>query len=321
MNNILVLSAGRRVELIKSFQVAAKRIGIEAKVIAADYKPFYSSACYVADFHISTPHVASDGYIDSLLQVCKENEVGLVVPTIDTELLILAKHREKFERQEINIIISDDSLIDYCRDKRKSAELFKDIKIDSPEIYPRSAIKFPCFSKPYDGSCSIGAAALFDASMLTGAILENDKMMFMELIDGNCYTEFTVDIYYDRFGALKCLVPRQRIEVRGGEVSKGVTRKGPIYDYLLNRMHSLQGARGCITFQVFVDISTNKFYALEINPRFGGGFPLTDCAGAKYPEWLIREYLLCEKIAFFDDWEENLMMLRYDAHVLVKNAS
>lgn len=211
-------------------------------------------------------------------------------------------------------------MVDYCRDKRKSAELFKDLGLKSPEIYPVSDIKFPCFSKPYDGSCSVGAATLLDASMLTDVLLKNDKMMFMELIDIDRYTEFTVDIYYDRNGLLKCLVPRQRIEVRGGEVSKGVTRKGVVYDYLLERMKSLQGARGCITFQVFVDIDSQEFYALEINPRFGGGFPLTNESGAKYPEWLIREYLIGEEVTFHDGWKENLMMLRYDAQVLVENA-
>jgi carbamoyl-phosphate synthase large subunit len=59
---------------------------------------------------------------------------------------------------------------------------------------------------------------------------------------------------------------------------------------------------------------------LEINPRFGGGYPLTGAAGADYCAWLIAEYLLNKEIGFFDDWEADLLMLRYDAKVILHDA-
>ena len=137
----------------------------------------------------------------------------------------------------------------------------------------------------------------------------------MELIPEN-YDEYTVDIYYDKFGELKSLVPRLRIETRAGEISKGLTSKGLVYVYLKDKLQSLKGARGCITLQIFFEPTKKLFKAIEINPRFGGGFPLSYSAGANFPKMLIKEYILDEKINFLEDWEDNLLMLRYDSKIL-----
>ncbi|HZW12872.1 MAG TPA: ATP-grasp domain-containing protein [Noviherbaspirillum sp.] len=318
--NVLLLSAGRRVELAQAFKAELSARNLSSLLLATDLKPDLSAACQVVDLPIKAPRVTDPEYIGFLLDTCKIHDVGLVVPTIDTELLLLAQHREVFAAQGMHLIISDESLISVCRDKRLTAGLFKDLGIHTPEIYDRQAIQFPCFAKPYDGSCSIGAAVVQEPAMLSEAMLADEKLIFMELIDKS-HTEFTVDAYYDRHGRLISLVPRERIEVRGGEISKGVTRRHYVYEYLLPAMRELKGARGCITLQLFANKQTGRFAALEINPRFGGGYPLSYSAGANYPGWLIDEYLLRKELQFFDRWEADLMMLRYDAKVLVHGAA
>jgi carbamoyl-phosphate synthase large subunit len=154
--------------------------------------------------------------------------------------------------------------------------------------------------------------------MLTDDIRNDEKNMFMELI-GADHTEYTIDAYYNAAGALRCLVPRERIEVRDGEISKGATRKHAVYDYFVEKLGALKGAMGCITIQAFVNVDQASFKALEINPRFGGGYPLSHAAGADYPDWLIREYLLSQEVDFFDRWEADLLMLRYDAKVIARD--
>lgn len=316
-NNVLVLSAGRRVELVQAFQQALQRYFPDAKVFTTDLRPELSAACQTADQAFKAPRVTAPDYIDFLFELCTKKNIGLVVPTIDTELQVLADNRERFESSGVNLIISSPELIAVCRDKRKTAETYASLNITQPEIYAKNNIVFPCFCKPYDGSCSIGALPLHTPDMLTQELLDDEKNMFMELI-GKEYSEYTIDIYYDHNGQLRCLVPRERLEVRGGEVSKGATRKNYVYDYLRARFEGLKGARGCITAQVFANPDNKTIKALEINPRFGGGFPLSHAAGADYADWLIREYLLNEAIGFFDAWENNLVMLRYDAKVLVR---
>ncbi|MHB8949248.1 MAG: ATP-grasp domain-containing protein [Rhodoferax sp.] len=320
MTNVLLLSAGRRVELAQAFASEIKARGLHAKMLATDMKPELSAVCQMVDVAVKAPRVNDPSYIDFLLSTCKAHQVGMVIPTIDTELLLLAQYRDVFAEEGVHLIISDEALVRDCRDKRLTASLFCNLGIDTPRIFERSALQFPCFAKPYDGSCSVGASVVHDVNMLSDAMLADEKMMFMELIDGS-HTEFTVDAYYDQTGQLVCFVPRQRIEVRGGEISKGVTRRNQVYDYLLPKLTRLEGAKGCITLQLFSNFQTGRFAALEINPRFGGGYPLSYSAGANYPGWLIDEYLLNRKIPFFDGWEADLLMLRYDAKVLVHGAA
>jgi carbamoyl-phosphate synthase large subunit len=256
--------------------------------------------------------------MDELLALCLLHKVGLVVPTIDTELLSLAEQRYRFAVEGIDLVISDESLVRVCRDKRLTAQLFNSVGIDVPKILDRQLLTFPCFAKPYDSSRSVGAAKLSQATDLSDGMRDDPKLMFMEFID-QTFEEYTVDAYYDRMGVLKCLVPRHRLEVRDGEINKGVTRKHHVYDYLVDKLVKVDGARGCLTVQLFAHPHEKRYAALEINPRFGGGFPLSFAAGANYPGWLIDEYLLQKEIAYFDGWTSDLMMLRYDAHVLVRD--
>jgi carbamoyl-phosphate synthase large subunit len=314
--NILITSAGRRVELVQAFQRALNKNFPEAKVFTTDLYPELSAACQISSQSFQAPKVSSPEYVDFLLKLCTLNNVGLIIPTIDTELQILADNRLRFEERGVYIIVSDADLIEVCRDKRKTAETYASLKISQPAIFDKSNVTFPCFCKPYDGSCSVGAFPLLTQEMLTDELLMDEKNMFMELV-GKEYSEYTIDVYYDRNGKLCCLLPRERIEVRGGEVSKGATRKNYVYEYLRFRLEGLKGARGCITAQVFANPDNESIKALEINPRFGGGFPLSYAAGADYADWLIREYFCDEEISFFDEWEDNLIMLRYDAKVLV----
>lgn len=314
--NILILSAGRRVELVQDFKTEAARFSDDIQVFTTDLNPVMSAACQVSDGAFSVPPIAADEYIDAVFAIAEKNSVGLIIPTIDTELQKLADARDRFEQAGIHIIISDPELITICRDKRFTAGLFNRHGIDSPEIYEREDLTFPCFAKPYDGSRSIGAKYIHSAEDLSYDLLSDPKIIFCRYIDiTNEFTEFTVDLYYDRAGRLKCAVPRERLEVRSGEVSKGATRKNNLYSLMLEKMPVLEGARGCITAQFFCKDDT--VYGIEINPRFGGGFPLTYAAGGHYPGWLISEYLYGKDIPFFDQWENNLIMLRYDAKVLV----
>lgn len=315
--NVLILSAGRRVELIQAFQAELRVRLPGAQVFATDLDPGMSAACQVADRAFKAPRVTTSGYHDFLLDLCLREGVGLVAPTIDTELLGLAQQRERFAAHGVALAISDEDLVSACRDKRVSSALFEKVGVDVPHIFDRDALEFPCFAKPYDGSRSVGAVLLPTPESLTAAMLDDPKMMFLEYIDGT-HKEYTVDAYYDRHGAMRCMVPRERLEVRDGEVNKGATRKHHLYAYLKDRLSNVKGARGCLTVQLFTKDDGSRYAALEINPRFGGGFPLTYAAGANYPGWLIDEYLLGKEVENFDDWEADLLMLRYDAKVMVR---
>jgi carbamoyl-phosphate synthase large subunit len=316
-NNILITSAGRRVGLVKAFQFDLKKFFPNSKVYTAESNPLWSSACRISDGFFTIPRIESKDYVNAILDICLENNIKIIIPTLDTELLIFSLAKEIFKFNCIEIIVSDYKLISFCRDKRKTADLFNEIGIRVPSLIDKYNPTFPLFIKPYDGSLSKDIYYIENKEELNSKLLNDSKLMFMEYISSDIFQEYTIDAYYDKNNYLKCLVPRYRVEVRGGEISKGRTERKWFYEILKKKLNHLSGAIGCLTFQFFIGKYNNEIVGIEINPRFGGGFPLSYSAGANYPKYIIQEYLLNDTIPFFENWIENRVMLRYDSEIIL----
>ncbi len=317
--NILVTSAGKRVELVKAIKnTACVLLGSDVKVYTTDMNPVMAPAGYVSDECIKVPRVTDKSYPQILREICDKYSVGLLIPTIDTELILLSDLYDEFKAQGTHIAISSSTFIHQCRDKRLINKFFEQHGISIPTPVDKYNPTFPCFAKPYDGSLSTNIHLLRGPEDLTKEILEDPKLMFMEYVDKNIYKEFTVDMYYGIDGKVRSIVPRQRIEIRAGEINKGVTRKNSIIAYLRSRLGHLDGVRGVICMQLFYDDISGDIKAIEINPRFGGGYPLSYEAGANFIEYLIREYLLGRELEYDESWKSNFLMLRYDAAVFAQ---
>ena len=318
MMNIIITSAGRRVSLLRAFQKELKLLVPHGKVFAADADPEASGACHVADGYVKVPLLDQPDYIEKLLGFCKENDIKLIIPTIDTELMLLSIHKDLFEKNSIQVVISSESFIHKCRDKRIIHDFFESKGVARAKEYTKDNYSLPLYIKPLDGSRSVDNYIIKSKSELRDYHFENEKLMFLEYLDHNEYEEFTCDLYYDKKQMLKCVVPRKRIEVRDGEVNKGVTMNNELVPYIKEHLYTVEGARGCLTAQFFKHKTNNKIYGIEINPRFGGGFPLSYLAGANFPKWLIQEYLFDKEIEEnFNSWESDLLMIRYDDEILV----
>ncbi len=317
--NILITSAGQRVSLVRAFQIEVKREFPQSKVYTVDMNPKLAPACIISDGYRKVNRINDINYIEDLIEICNNWQIKIIIPTIDTELLILSQNKERFKKLGIKLVVSDEKFVSICRDKRLTNHFFIDKKIDIPIQYDKSNFQFPLFIKPYDGSLSKDIYLINKEEELTEFHLQNSKLMFMEYIDNSLYDEFTIDAYYDRNSELKCVVPRKRISVRSGEISKGLTCNNFLVDYVIKKLNLIEGAIGCLTIQVFFNEKTQRVVGIEINPRFGGGYPLSYLAGANFPKWIIVEYLLERSVSFYDKWESNLLMLRYDDEVLVHN--
>lgn len=317
MPNLLITSAGRRVSLTRSFMKELKHFYPESKVIAADQYPEFSAAAQIADKYVKLPSVQSPDYLKALTAICTENDVKLIIPTIDPELIILSEHKKNFDLIGITALVSSPDFIQLCSDKRKTHIFFKECNIDVAKEYSKKNFALPLFIKPINGSASMNTQIVTDKDEISKSQINNDTLMFLEYLDKNTHTEFTCDLYYNKNHELKCTVPRRRIETRGGEVSKGMTEKHFLINYIEKNLSYISGAVGCITTQFFVNITDNTIYGIEINPRFGGGYPLSYLADANYPKWIIEEYFLDKEIKPFKDWKENILMLRYDDEIIV----
>jgi len=313
--NILISSAGRRVSLVKLFEKALAQLIPDASVFTADLKPEFSSACQISKKSFAVPRISDENFIPALTDICNHNSIGIVIPTIDTELAKLSAAKNLFDANGICSIVSDLDFIQICRDKYKTAEFFAELDIQTPKILDKNKPTFPLFIKPLNGSSSNDTFCVRDRSMLSDYHSKREDLMFMEYLDPKDFDEYTVDMYFDRQSQLKCAVPRKRLEVRGGEVSKGVTVKNEVLDFVKNHFSHIQGVRGCITLQIFKHKQQPTIYGSEINARFGGGYPLSHQAGADYPSWIIQEYLLNQQIPQFDNWKADLLMMRHDTEV------
>lgn len=316
-HNILITSAGKRVALTRYFKETLNKFYPDAKVFTTDMNPEMAPAGYVSDGCFKVTRVTSPDYPEILLKICKENEVGMVIATIDTELLLLADLKESFHEHGIYIMVSDGGFIEMCRDKRNTGAFFENHGIRVPREVDKYHPTFPLFAKPYDGSLSTNLHYIKTADELTQEILNDPKLLFMEYIDKQVYKEYTVDMYYGKDNRVKCIVPRERIEIRAGEINKGRTAKNEILPFLREKLGYIEGCVGCICVQLFYSPDTKDIVGIEINPRFGGGYPLSYMAGGNYPELLIREYFRGEEINYSDNWKDGLLMLRYDDAIYV----
>ena len=295
MNNILITSAGTRVSLVKIFKKELNKKFSNGRVFTCDMNPENSPACLLSDGYFKVSHAENKDYAGQLLKLCKKNKVKIIIPTIDTELIALAKRKEVFFQSGIEIIISDLSFIMQCRDKRKIHEFFNYKKIKVAREYGKNNYKIPFFIKPIDGSRSKNNFVIDSKEKLSNYHIKDNKFLFLQYFDLADYNEYTCDLYYGKDSVIKCIVPRKRIEVRDGEVSKGITEKNQIVEYIYKKLNKINGARGCLTAQFFMHKLSNNIIGIEINPRFGGGYPLSYKAGANFPEWIIYEYMQNKK--------------------------
>ena len=305
--------------LVRSFQSAVEELGIRARVLAGDASEL-SAARRVADGDLTLPKCTDSDFIAELLRVCADANVGLVVPTIDTELPFLAAAREQFAEQGIYILVPSTEVVRVSSDKRATNQFLRDAGLPAPHQWAPPATfepgeaAFPFIAKPAAGSASLGVRLVHSADEV--AALPEDYVV-ETLAPG---TEFTSDVYVDRTGHCVAVVARERLETRAGEVSKGATRRIPVLDSLAHRTVAALGVCGCVlTLQAFVTTDLQRASLIEINARFGGGYPLSHRAGANFPLWLIREHILGLPHQGSNKWTDNLLMLRYDDAVYVED--
>jgi carbamoyl-phosphate synthase large subunit len=242
----------------------------------------------------------------------------MLVPTIDTELEILSLHASDFCDIGTRVIISDPDVVAVARDKILTAERLQTAGVATPRTsslveYRLGSEKWlgPLIAKPVGGSSSVGIVR--GEQLQDFSTLPSDGYLVQELWEG---TEYTVNMFIDQHGGLRYVVPHRRIETRAGEVSKGRTERVPqLIEAARKIAAAFPGVRGPICFQAIVKES-GAYAVFEINARFGGGYPLTHAAGAKFAKCLLEEVsgLPCTAN---DEWKEGVAMLRYDAAVFL----
>lgn len=317
--NVLVSSAGRRVALLNCVREALLDLGLPGRVIAADASP-YSSAGHVADAFLRVPPCTHEEFVPAMLDLCNRHKVSLIVPTIDTELPVFAERRGDFEAAGVAVAISSPAVVAVACDKRCTHQWltshgFPTVRQTTPEAVLAAPDEwhFPLIVKPAIGSSAKGICIARDVRDISRH--GSGAHVVQTIAAGR---EYTVDVLMNRRGVCLCAVPRWRLEVRSGEVSKAVTVREQGLERLAQRIaEELPGAYGALNIQIMLDPATGSMQVIELNARFGGGFPLTSRAGGKYTRWMIEEILGLPSTADATTWKAGLLMLRYDEGVFV----
>ncbi len=305
--NILFTCAGRRHYLLQFFKEV---LGDNGRIIGADMQ-LSAPALVLADKAIAVPGVYAENYIDALIQICKDEHVDAIISLNDLELPILASARERFEACGAKLIVSSDEVIDICFDKWKTFDFAKAHGFDTPKTYlsveaVKEAIKagevnYPLVVKPRWGSASVGIDFPDNEEELelsyrlqrlklkntilgevSGQDIEN-AIIIQEKIKGK---EFGVDILNDLNGKPRVVYVKEKLAMRAGETDKAVLRDIPGLEAAGFRLGEALGHIGNLDCDFFV--KDDKFYLLELNPRFGGGYPFSQMAGANFPAAIIK---------------------------------
>jgi len=318
---ILFANVGRRVSLIRAFAEAVRRLGLPARILGVDANPL-SPAYYVTDESFPICRIQEEAYIPALLEICRRQKIKLLISLLDTDLLKLAENREMFRQQGVFVLISSPEVVRLSRDKELTHIFFTENHIPTPRIVSYDVAleenSFPLFMKPLDGS----------ASQMTFRIANRESLIFFHsyvpnpiIMEYAAGEEYTLDVFINSEQVVKAIVPRKRLEVRAGEVSKSrielnpeiIAAGGKVAQALAQR-----GALGMINLQC-IQAAEGGIKFIEINPRFGGGCPLSIQAGYPFPQWTVEMALGRALSPLPAGLEDGLTMLRYDEAVFVRS--
>lgn len=287
--NILVTSVGIRGYLIKYFRKALKNKG---KIFAADFNR-YAPALYDADNYFLLPDISEKNYINELFKICLTNDIKGIISLNDIELPILAQFKNKFLEKGIKLIVSNSKVIDICYDKYSTYKFLKENKFPFPKTFisldetleeiKAKTIKFPLLVKPRKGSASLGIKKIFNIKELQDKFKEKENEIIQEFIQCD---EYGIDVFCNSNLLPVSIFAKRKIKMRAGETDKAIT----IYDKkmieFIKKLIKTLGLYGPGDIDLFK--CRNKYMVIDINPRFGGGYPLSHAIGAVFPEKVIK---------------------------------
>lgn len=318
--NYLMLSVGRRSELLKDFKLSMEP---GSKLIATDISP-YAPALYMADKQYLVPRIDDPGYIDVILDICEKEAINAVTTFIDPEIEILAKNRSKFEALGIEVLAPYEETAHLCFDKYLMFKYLSDHGIatvmtwDTLEEFDKAfadkKVRFPVFVKPRTGSGSVGARKIGDYEILKEAVREDPSLIIQEFMDG---TDLDADVYIDTIThEAVAAFSKKKIETRIGGASKTISFKDDELFAFISRIVSKFKFNGPVDMDFFY--RDGKYYLSEVNPRFGGAYLHAYGAGVDFIK-LIEKNLKGEaNTPCFGDYEEGVIMMMYDSVVIKK---
>ena len=321
--NILMLSAGRRCELLKDFRASVSE---GSRIIATDLSP-YAPALYFADKQILVPRIDDPAYIDTILRICREEDINAVTTLIDPEIMLLAENRERFEALGVEVLVPYAETARLCFDKYEMYRFLTERGIrtartwgsfeQTREAIAAGDVSLPVFVKPRRGSGSVGARKIADLESLRVAFEQDPSLIAQELMTGEGAFDLDADIYIDTVSHEPVAIfSKRKISTTIGGANKTISFKDErLFAFIRDALRHFR-FNGPIDADFFY--KDGEYYLSEINPRFGGAYLHAYGAGVDFIR-LIENNLRGEaNEPRIGQYEEGVVMMMYDSVVIKK---
>lgn len=314
MKNILILAAGTRNKIVQYFRETFKGVGTVVATDASELAP----AIYEADKYYIVPPITESDYLDRILGICKKEKIDGILSLIDPELSLLAENEKRFKELGVTVIGSSYEVCERSFDKYQMYQWLLRHKyncarswIDKEKYYQAIDIgeaTYPVFVKPAKGSASIDIAKACDRETIDLLFSHENGLMIQEYLNGQ---EIGADVYIDLIsGEVVSIFTKKKIKMRAGETDKAVSFKDPVLFDLIEKFVLEAGFRG----QIDIDIFTidNQYYISEVNPRFGGGYPLAYEAGCDHMKLILENLKGIKNAKNIGVYNEGIYMMKYN---------
>lgn len=317
--NILFCSAGRRVELLKDFR---KSMDEDDRIIAADLSRL-APALYVADAHYLVPRIDAPEYLDTILGICRRENINAVTTLIDPEIELLAKNRARFEEIGVEVLAPYAETAELCFDKFKMYQYLTAHGVPTPDTWGNYAsamaavengsLAFPVFVKPRTGSGSVGARKVQNADTLKALCEADPSLIIQRLMCG----DLDADVYIDTIShKAVSAFSKRKLETKIGGASKTISFKDEkLFDFI-RRITELLKFNGPVDMDFFYQDGT--YYLSEVNPRFGGAYLHAYGAGVDFIKLIKNNLNGMENAPAFGNYENDVVMMMYDSVVITK---
>lgn len=305
--NLLFTSAGRRGYLLKWFKEA---VGAEGRIHAANSEP-NAPAFAEADTSVVVPGIHDKGYVPFLLDYCRHHGIKAVIPLFDIDIPVLAAARKEFSDRGVTVVVADEWVANICNDKWATFRFLKENGFDVPttehtlvasqKAIAEGRMDFPLIVKPRWGMGSIGVHKVENATELEvlhakvvrevertylryeSASTPEGAVLVQECIDGE---EYGLDVVNDLTGDHMVTFVKKKLAMRSGETDSAVTVDEPELSATGARIAELLQHRGNLDLDLF-RTNDGRTVVLELNARFGGGYPFSHLAGADVPRAIV----------------------------------
>ena len=318
--NILILSAGTRNKIIQYFK---RELGDFGNLIATDCSNI-APAIYDADKFYIVPRITEPGYINTILDICKKENINGVLSLIDPELSLIAKHRDAFAAVGATIIGSSYEICErtlnkfdmyewLCEHGYNCAKTYVDKELFNKDV-EAGMISYPVFVKPICGSASIAISKVYDKETLELLFSHSNNLMIQEFLDGQ---EIGADCYIDMLsGEVVSIFTKKKLVMRAGETDKSVSFKNEKLFTLISNFCKEFGFRGQIDIDIF-EIN-GEYYISEVNPRFGGGYPHAYECGINHMKLIKNNLEGNANVSSIGNYEDGVYMMKYNEVKILK---